>query len=319
MAKFHINKKGVPALCRAKDGNCPFGGGEKHFDNLEDAQNYVTEQNENKFGILSGINILSEERLEDFRNKRFYERYNRGSGEFNQKEFSSEINNFISENLLDDVRDNNPKNVLVETMGENGEYVLSHYVEDELKEVMKNKEPIYFNKEDYNKVLSSSIEKGVERYITDFAKPHVEQKYKRYKGEAQEILKANYGDEVNNEDIERKMNTHINNISSRLDLINEAVKNEPPGYSQDLLAIQRSNIAQELYSAIDLLDNLNYSQDSIESMNRYSKDWEKQISQMVIEKSSENGTLDKFREYSRKTTLESNLFYKTIAKKFNWE
>lgn len=174
MAKFHINKHGVPAPCRATKGNCPLGGDKNHFDNLEDAWNYVTEKNKNEFGILSGINIVSEESQEDFRNKKFYERYNQGSGEFNQKEFRSEINNFISENLLDDVRENNPKNVLVETMGENGEYVLSHYVEDELKEVMKNKEPNYFSKKDYNKVLSSSIEKGVERYITDFAKPNVE-------------------------------------------------------------------------------------------------------------------------------------------------
>ena len=319
MAKFHINKHGVPAPCKAKDGNCPFGGGEKHFDNLEDAQNYATEQNENEFGILCGINILSGERLEDLRNRRFYERYNQGSGEFNQKEFSSEVNKFMSESVLDEVRDNDYKNVLVKTMSKNGEYILSHYVEDELKEVMKNKEPNYFSKKDYNKVLSSSIEKGVERYITDFAKPHVKQKYKRYKGKAQEILKANYGDKVNNEDIEIKMNTHINNLSSRLDLINEAIENEPPGYSQDVLSNQRSEIAQELYSARDLLDNLNDSQDDIERMNKYSKDWGKQVSQMAIEKSGENGNLDKFREYSRKTTLESNLFYKTIAKKFNWK
>ena len=25
MAKFHINAEGVPAICRAKKGNCPFG------------------------------------------------------------------------------------------------------------------------------------------------------------------------------------------------------------------------------------------------------------------------------------------------------
>ena len=26
MAKFHINKHGVPAPCKAKPGNCPLGG-----------------------------------------------------------------------------------------------------------------------------------------------------------------------------------------------------------------------------------------------------------------------------------------------------
>lgn len=31
MARFHINKHGVPAPCKAKSGNCPLGGDEKHY------------------------------------------------------------------------------------------------------------------------------------------------------------------------------------------------------------------------------------------------------------------------------------------------
>lgn len=38
MSKFHINKHGVPAPCRAKEGNCPLGGEESHFKSQEDAQ-----------------------------------------------------------------------------------------------------------------------------------------------------------------------------------------------------------------------------------------------------------------------------------------
>ena len=41
MARYHINKNGVPSVCKAKPGNCPYGGqdgNENHFSNIEDAQ-----------------------------------------------------------------------------------------------------------------------------------------------------------------------------------------------------------------------------------------------------------------------------------------
>ena len=38
MSKFHINKHGGPAPCRAKEGNCPLGGEESHLKSQEDAQ-----------------------------------------------------------------------------------------------------------------------------------------------------------------------------------------------------------------------------------------------------------------------------------------
>lgn len=56
MSKYHINSQGVPALCRAAKGNCPFGGetGDKgHFDKKEDAQKYADKLNESEFGIVS--------------------------------------------------------------------------------------------------------------------------------------------------------------------------------------------------------------------------------------------------------------------------
>lgn len=55
MAKFHINAKGVPSVCKATKGNCPFGGvdgTDNHFNNIEDADKYVTEINEAKYGVL---------------------------------------------------------------------------------------------------------------------------------------------------------------------------------------------------------------------------------------------------------------------------
>lgn len=62
MSKFHINKHGVPAPCRATKGNCPLGGDESHFDNKEDAQAFIDNQMESKHGLLgelSGTSVKS--------------------------------------------------------------------------------------------------------------------------------------------------------------------------------------------------------------------------------------------------------------------
>lgn len=55
MTKFHINKHGVPAPCRAKSGNCPLGGMDSHYDTQEEAQAAVDTMNEEKHGILPGV------------------------------------------------------------------------------------------------------------------------------------------------------------------------------------------------------------------------------------------------------------------------
>lgn len=38
MAKFHLNDKGVPGACTAKNGKCPFGGEHQHYDSMSKAQ-----------------------------------------------------------------------------------------------------------------------------------------------------------------------------------------------------------------------------------------------------------------------------------------
>lgn len=35
--KYHINKKGVPSLCKATKGKCPFGGENSHYDSFAEA------------------------------------------------------------------------------------------------------------------------------------------------------------------------------------------------------------------------------------------------------------------------------------------
>lgn len=55
MSKFHINKHGVPAPCRAKPGNCPLGGEGEHFNSREEAEEFVKEENESRYGILGSL------------------------------------------------------------------------------------------------------------------------------------------------------------------------------------------------------------------------------------------------------------------------
>lgn len=45
MTKYHINTKGVPAICRANIKACPCGTIEEHFDTIEQAQEYADKIN----------------------------------------------------------------------------------------------------------------------------------------------------------------------------------------------------------------------------------------------------------------------------------
>lgn len=56
MSKFHINRKGVPAPCRATKSNCPFGGAEVHFDTVAEAEVAATERMTKEYGIFTEFN-----------------------------------------------------------------------------------------------------------------------------------------------------------------------------------------------------------------------------------------------------------------------
>jgi hypothetical protein len=63
MSKFHINKHGVPAPCKAKPGNCPLGGDETHFGSREEAQEAINKINEEKHGLLSEMREKTKENM----------------------------------------------------------------------------------------------------------------------------------------------------------------------------------------------------------------------------------------------------------------
>lgn len=52
---FHINKKGIPAVCKASKGNCPLGGADTHFKSLDEAMEYVSKKEIESYGLLPGI------------------------------------------------------------------------------------------------------------------------------------------------------------------------------------------------------------------------------------------------------------------------
>ena len=58
MTKYHINKQGLPAPCKAQKGNCPFGGGENHYDTIDQAQQAADEINQKQFGLITEITTL---------------------------------------------------------------------------------------------------------------------------------------------------------------------------------------------------------------------------------------------------------------------
>lgn len=60
MTKFHINKHGVPAPCKATKGNCPLGGDESHFSSQEEAQAAADKINAAKYGHLPEITEKTE-------------------------------------------------------------------------------------------------------------------------------------------------------------------------------------------------------------------------------------------------------------------
>ena len=43
---YHIKKDGTPGICRAKNGNCPYGDSSEHFSSKEEAQIYADKLNE---------------------------------------------------------------------------------------------------------------------------------------------------------------------------------------------------------------------------------------------------------------------------------
>lgn len=60
MSKFHINKYGLPVICKAKHNNCPLGNNQEHFSSQEEAQAFIDNKNQTEFGLLTNINYSNQ-------------------------------------------------------------------------------------------------------------------------------------------------------------------------------------------------------------------------------------------------------------------
>lgn len=70
MAKYHIGKSGQPTICRAKNGNCPFGTEKQHYDTKQQADNAIATKLQKDTNVLSSAkknetNTLSTEKYND--------------------------------------------------------------------------------------------------------------------------------------------------------------------------------------------------------------------------------------------------------------
>lgn len=61
MVKYHINRKGVPAICKQTTGKCPFGDSNEHYSSESEAQLAADRINEEKFGLFVGQKEINEQ------------------------------------------------------------------------------------------------------------------------------------------------------------------------------------------------------------------------------------------------------------------
>lgn len=63
--KFHISKKGLPAICKAQSGCCPLGDNNTHFNTREEAETFINNKSKSEFGILGKANSSQLENLNE--------------------------------------------------------------------------------------------------------------------------------------------------------------------------------------------------------------------------------------------------------------
>lgn len=76
MTRFHINKDGIPAPCKAKLGNCPLGNESQHFTTEKEAQDYIDNLSEEKYGMLPEMNNNNNNELSEEWKAKFLEHKN---------------------------------------------------------------------------------------------------------------------------------------------------------------------------------------------------------------------------------------------------
>lgn len=98
--KYHVNPNtGVPGRCRAKEGNCPYGGADSHFDTYSEAQQHAQSNLESKHGLLPSSELdKAESIIEETLTKQ--EKYKSYFDGMTEKEVCNELRNTKDEDLV---------------------------------------------------------------------------------------------------------------------------------------------------------------------------------------------------------------------------
>lgn len=116
--KYHVSSlTGVPGICRAKDGNCPYGGEsgqENHYDTFGEAQKASQRLYRNDHDILPDSNHYKEPGY-DAKIKQLFEEIQQGEGGLNeysgsQSEWDNEVDNMLN-SIDEELGDNVPEEI----------------------------------------------------------------------------------------------------------------------------------------------------------------------------------------------------------------
>lgn len=204
MAKFHINKHGVPAPCKAKIGNCPLGGEESHFNTQEEAQEHADIKSKEEFGLLvtTSSKDNSKEKLQKLVDNMGTETViDELSYTLSTDELENVVDEIISQHDLEDYvnRDNQVRDQL-----------------EEVKEVLKLETIL----SDMTQILSSKqLHESIELIEDNIDSEEEEDEWMAFKDEHDEKIlendievepRANYEKQLN--ELEGKLNKHTKQL-----------------------------------------------------------------------------------------------------------
>lgn len=187
MGKFHINKNGVPAPCRAKEGNCPLGGAsgsESHFKTREEAQSFADKSNELEHSILPGYK--KDEIIK-------FKRLSKSQKEF--RDYFSKRSVYVALGNETDGTNVVSEEVFLEFLSENGpEYISERFDKNQFsedpKEAVKKELEYYFKSKretESTGTFAMIIPKGTKR-VSEVNKEYKEEFDKRMDNASQSIV-----------------------------------------------------------------------------------------------------------------------------------
>lgn len=250
MTKFHVNSKGVPAPCKAKKGNCPFGSENLHFNTIKEAQEFADKQGQMEHNILptTKSNYSHNKYLRDNKIARPEFQFtvwemrdislNYVKVNYDGKQFDGKVIDFYSDGKNNSgliIEDSNGKikqikNYRLSKLQITGDNQKTH------ESIMKTDEIIYAIKEKYKKdeeyititpedVFTEEFEKeyGPQRKVNEYFKERISQ-YAGEQVDLEEFENLNWNELVESDKDSYKQTEHTCNSGGMDDVWNEESK-----------------------------------------------------------------------------------------------